>query len=219
MQHAAMQLAGAGRALAAGGRPAGLRTQVFPRVLVAPPRITSGPPRAWLSFEHVRDSSVAGAGAEPRRQRGPRSALARSAAWRALSHGHSHGHSHGDEPSGPPVTVTFIQEKDGVSKTVTGYAGMNVLRVAQAHEVELEGACECSLACSTCHVILEDELFDRLPEPSDDENDMLDMAFGLSETSRLGCQIELTEDMEGAVFRIPSATRNMYVDGHVPKPH
>ena len=93
------------------------------------------------------------------------------------------------------------------------------LRVAQAHEVELEGACECSLACSTCHVILEDDLFERLPEPSDDENDMLDMAFGLSETSRLGCQVELTEDMDGAVFRIPSATRNMYVDGHVPKPH
>lgn len=96
---------------------------------------------------------------------------------------------------------------------------MNLLRVAQAYEVELEGACECSLACSTCHVILEQDLFERLLEPSDDENDMLDMAFGLAETSRLGCQVIVTEDMEGAVFRIPSATRNMYVDGHVPKPH
>lgn len=134
-------------------------------------------------------------------------------------HGHSHGHSHGGEHDGPTVTITFIQEKDGVSKTVKGWVGMNVLRVAQAHEVELEGACECSLACSTCHVILEEELYERLPEPDDDENDMLDMAFALSETSRLGCQVELTEDMDGAVFRIPSATRNMYVDGHVPKPH
>jgi ferredoxin len=135
------------------------------------------------------------------------------------SHGHSHGHSHGGEHDGPAVTITFVQEKDGVSKTVTGWVGMNVLRVAQAHEVELEGACECSLACSTCHVILEEELYNRLGEPSDDENDMLDMAFGLDETSRLGCQVELTEDMDGAVFRIPAATRNMYVDGHVPKPH
>jgi len=117
------------------------------------------------------------------------------------------------------VTCTFIQEKDGVSRTVKGHVGMNVLRVAQAHEVELEGACECSLACSTCHVILEHDLYERLPEPSDDENDMLDMAFGLAETSRLGCQVIVTEDMEGTVFRIPAATRNMYVDGHVPKPH
>jgi ferredoxin len=115
--------------------------------------------------------------------------------------------------------VTFIQEKDGVSKTVKGRVGMNVLRVAQAHGVELEGACECSLACSTCHVVLEEELFEKLPEPCVDENDMLDLAFGLTETSRLGCQVEITEGMDGSVFRIPAATRNMYVDGHVPKPH
>ena len=135
------------------------------------------------------------------------------------SHGHSHGHSHGEKSEGKEVTVTFIQEKDGVSKTVQGRVGMNVLRVAQAHGVELEGACECSLACSTCHVVLEEELFEKLPEPSDDENDMLDLAFGLTETSRLGCQVEITEGMDGSVFRIPAATRNMYVDGHVPKPH
>jgi len=48
---------------------------------------------------------------------------------------------------------------------------------------------------------------------------MLDLAFGLTETSRLGCQVEITEGMDGSVFRIPAATRNMYVDGHVPKPH
>eukprot|EP00960_Hanusia_phi_P048214 758821-Hanusia_phi.AAC.2 len=138
--------------------------------------------------------------------------------WREQIRRHGHGHSHGDD-DGPTVKVTFIYEKDGKSVTVDGKVGMNILRVAQAHEVELEGACECSLACSTCHVILEDKLFNKLEEPSDDENDMLDLAFGLTETSRLGCQVTLTEDMEGSVFRIPSATRNMYVDGHVPKPH
>ncbi|EKX43696.1 ferredoxin, mitochondrial [Guillardia theta CCMP2712] len=138
--------------------------------------------------------------------------------WREQVRGHGHGHSHGEE-DGPTVKVTFIYDKDGKSVTVDGKVGMNILRVAQAHEVELEGACECSLACSTCHVVLEDSLFNKLEEPSDDEADMLDLAFGLTETSRLGCQIILTEDMEGSVFRIPSATRNMYVDGHVPKPH
>mmetsp|Transcript_81016 Transcript_81016/g.217395 ORF Transcript_81016/g.217395 Transcript_81016/m.217395 type:complete len:105 (-) Transcript_81016:3257-3571(-) len=81
------------------------------------------------------------------------------------------------------------------------------------------GACECSLACSTCHLILEEPLYDSLPEPSDKENDMLDLAFGLTPTSRLGCQVVLTEEMAGATFKIPAATRNMYVDGHVPKPH
>ncbi len=96
---------------------------------------------------------------------------------------------------------------------------MNLLRVAHANNVDLEGACECSLACSTCHLVLEDKLFQTLEEPTDKENDMLDLAFGLTPTSRLGCQVILTEDMENTVFTIPSATRNMYVDGHVPKPH
>jgi ferredoxin-2, mitochondrial len=82
------------------------------------------------------------------------------------------------------------------------------------------GACEGSLACSTCHVIVEDkEMFDRLPEACDDENDMLDLAFGLTETSRLGCQIIAKEDIDGIRVKIPAATRNFAVDGFVPKPH
>ena len=56
-------------------------------------------------------------------------------------------------------------------------------------------------------------------EPSDDENDMLDLAFGLTETSRLGCQVIASEELDGLVVRLPSATRNFAVDGHVPKPH
>ena len=74
-------------------------------------------------------------------------------------------------------------------------------------------------ACSTCHLILPQNLFHSLPEPSEDEEDMLDMAFGLTETSRLGCQITVTSDMEGVVLEMPKATRNFYVDGHKPKPH
>jgi hypothetical protein len=75
------------------------------------------------------------------------------------------------------------------------------------------GACEGSVACSTCHVILPQEYYDILPEPEDDENDMLDMAFGLTDTSRLGCQVKLTKELDGMTATLPSATRNMFVDG------
>jgi len=75
------------------------------------------------------------------------------------------------------------------------------------------GACEGSVACSTCHVILPPEHYDLLPEPEDDENDMLDMAFGLTDTSRLGCQVKLTRELDGLTATLPSATRNMFVDG------
>lgn len=94
-------------------------------------------------------------------------------------------------------------------------------RYAESSGIELEGACEGVCACSTCHVILEDKIYDleSLEEPSEDEEDMLDMAFGLTTTSRLGCQVKITKEMQDAVFKLPSATRNFYVDGHVPKPH
>jgi ferredoxin len=77
----------------------------------------------------------------------------------------------------------------------------------------LTGACEGSIACSTCHVILTPEHYDLLPEPEDDENDMLDMAFALTDTSRLGCQVKLTRELDGMTATLPSATRNMFVDG------
>jgi ferredoxin-2, mitochondrial len=72
------------------------------------------------------------------------------------------------------------------------------------------GACGGSCACSTCHVIVEDgDMYDKMEEPDDDENDMLDLAFGLTETSRLGCQIKMTPELDGLVVRLPSMTRNM----------
>ena len=69
------------------------------------------------------------------------------------------------------------------------------------------------MACSTCHVILPQDYYNKLSEPEDDENDMLDMAFGLTDTSRLGCQVLLTKDLDGITATLPSATRNMFVDG------
>ena len=103
--------------------------------------------------------------------------------------------------------------------------GETLLQAAHRTGIEMEGACEGVCACSTCHVILEQKLYDRILEDMDDgamgedEEDMLDMAFGLSHTSRLGCQISVAGYMDGAVFTLPKATRNFYVDGHKPKPH
>jgi ferredoxin len=118
----------------------------------------------------------------------------------------------------PSISVTFIQP-DNSRKSVTARVGESLLQVAHNHEIELEGACEGVCACSTCHLILPMDLYDSIPEPSEDEEDMLDMAFGLTTTSRLGCQITVTEAMDGVEFEMPKATRNFYVDGHVAKPH
>ena len=85
--------------------------------------------------------------------------------------------------------------------------------------VALEGACEASLACSTCHVIVSDPHFDLLPEPEDEEEDMLDQATCLEPTSRLGCQIILTRELDGIEVKLPQYSLNFYVDGHVPEPH
>jgi ferredoxin len=83
----------------------------------------------------------------------------------------------------------------------------------------LEGACEASLACSTCHVYVDEPYFDLLPESEEGEEDMLDLATLLKINSRLGCQIILAKELEGMVVSLPAMTRNFYVDGHVPKPH
>lgn len=98
--------------------------------------------------------------------------------------------------------VTFI-ERDGNRKTVEAKVGLTVLEVARQHSIDIEGSCEGSLACSTCHVIVDPEWFDALPEAKENEEDMLDMAFGLTKTSRLGCQIVITEELDGLVLTLP----------------
>ena len=114
--------------------------------------------------------------------------------------------------------ITFVR-KDGSKKTVEGKEGQNLLRLAQKHEIELEGACECSLACSTCHVVLEPAAYAQLEAPGEEEDDLLDLAFGLTATSRLGCQVKLAPGLAGTRVTLPAATRNFYVDGFKPKPH
>jgi 2Fe-2S ferredoxin len=104
--------------------------------------------------------------------------------------------------------MTFI-ERDGSRREVDAPLGLSVLEIAHRHKVDIEGACEGSLACSTCHVIVDTEWYDLLKEATEDEEDMLDLAFGLTQTSRLGCQIIMTEELDGLTVRLPSSTRNV----------
>lgn len=103
--------------------------------------------------------------------------------------------------------MTFI-ERDGTRREVEAPVGLSVLEIAHKHNVDIEGACEGSLACSTCHVIVEPEWYDTLKDASEEEEDMLDLAFGLTKTSRLGCQIIFSEELDGLTVRLPTATRN-----------
>ncbi|EKE78851.1 ferredoxin family 2Fe-2S iron-sulfur cluster binding protein [Oceanibaculum indicum] len=104
--------------------------------------------------------------------------------------------------------MVFI-DPDGTRHKVEAPVGLSVLEVAHRNGIDIEGACEGSLACSTCHVIVDPADFGRLEEPSEDEEDMLDLAFGLTKTSRLGCQIVMTEELDGLTVRLPSGTNNM----------
>jgi 2Fe-2S ferredoxin len=103
--------------------------------------------------------------------------------------------------------MTFI-ERDGSRREVDAPLGLSVLEVAHRHGVDVEGACEGSLACSTCHVVVDPGWFAKLAKPTEDEEDMLDLAFDLQETSRLGCQIIITEALDGLVVKLPAGTRN-----------
>lgn len=133
-----------------------------------------------------------------------------------------HGDDHADASA---ADVPFkIVDRSGKEHAVRGKVGENLMYLAHKLQMDnpaivIEGACEASLACSTCHVMLDPEHFELLDEPLEQEDDMLDMAPCLAPTSRLGCQIILKPELEGMVVSLPKFTRNFYVDGHVPEPH
>jgi ferredoxin, 2Fe-2S len=104
-------------------------------------------------------------------------------------------------------TLIFV-EKNGQERAVDAPLGLSVLEIAHKHGVDIEGACEGSLACSTCHVIVDPAWYPKLAKATEDEEDMLDLAFGLQATSRLGCQIVMTETLDGLKVRLPASTRN-----------
>lgn len=107
------------------------------------------------------------------------------------------------------IRVRFVSA-DGES-TVDAHAepGTILLDLAQANDQPLEGTCEGQMACSTCHVIVDAADFARLPRSSDDEEDMLDLAAGVTRTSRLACQIVLDESLDGLTVHMPGEVRNM----------
>ncbi len=102
------------------------------------------------------------------------------------------------------ITITFL-DQSGKPVSAAAAPGDNLLRVGQAAGLPLEGTCEGQMACSTCHVIVAAEWFDRLPPAAEEEEDMLDFAAGARRTSRLACQIELTGEMDGLTVTIPAS--------------
>jgi ferredoxin len=107
------------------------------------------------------------------------------------------------------IKITFISADGDQQQLVEANDGDCLLDVAQAAGQPLEGTCEGQMACSTCHVIIDKAWFDKLPRASEDEEDMLDLASGARRTSRLSCQITLTNELDGMLVSIPAESRNM----------
>lgn len=108
-------------------------------------------------------------------------------------------------------TIRFLSADESEVYEFDAPVGLSVLEIAHENKIDLEGACEGSLACSTCHIIVDPAWYNKLEAPQEEEEDMLDLAFGLTHTSRLGCQIIMTQDLDGLTVRLPSATRNILV--------
>ena len=106
------------------------------------------------------------------------------------------------------MKIEFVTARGSVVSAEAA-PGDNLLRVAQAAGLPLEGTCEGQMACSTCHVVVAPEWFDRLDAASEEEEDMLDLAAGVARTSRLSCQIDLSEDLDGLSVTIPADSHDM----------
>ena len=104
--------------------------------------------------------------------------------------------------------ITFI-EPDGRRRECDAADGETILDVGQRFGIDLEGSCEGCMACSTCHVIVCEDWFSKLEVASEEEDDMLDMAYDLTKTSRLGCQVVLNDGLDGIVVGLPSAHHNL----------
>ncbi|MEJ2408420.1 MAG: 2Fe-2S iron-sulfur cluster-binding protein [Novosphingobium sp.] len=108
------------------------------------------------------------------------------------------------------LNVLFVTA-DGNKVAARAEPGSRLLEVGQGAGMPLEGTCEGQMACSTCHVIVSPDWFDKLPPASMEEEDMLDLAAGVARTSRLSCQIELTEALDGIEVRIPGVSHDMQI--------
>jgi len=104
--------------------------------------------------------------------------------------------------------ITFI-DPDGSRRQFEAMIGDTLLEVGQENGIDLEGACEACMACSTCHVIVDEEWYERLKPSSEEEKDLLDLVFDLERTSRLGCQIHITGELDGLVVSLPREHLNL----------
>ncbi|NIJ08374.1 ferredoxin [Sphingomonas vulcanisoli] len=107
------------------------------------------------------------------------------------------------------IRVRFVSADGGEVREANAEEGARLLEVAQAAAQPLEGTCEGQMACSTCHIIVDPEWFAKLPRASEEEDDLLDLATGVSRTSRLACQIHLTTALDGLTVRMPGESRDM----------
>ena len=97
----------------------------------------------------------------------------------------------------------IFKQPDGSEKSIEAENGLSLMEVARDNDLGIEGTCGGSLSCATCHVVVDPEWYEKTGSPDADEEDMLDLAFGLEPTSRLGCQIRLDESLNGLKVRIP----------------
>lgn len=107
------------------------------------------------------------------------------------------------------IRVRFVSADGAKLREVDAAPGERLLDIAQADGQPLEGTCEGQMACSTCHVIVAAEDFAKLPAASEEEEDMLDLAAGVTRHSRLACQIWLSEGLESLTVRMPGIAHNM----------
>ncbi len=97
--------------------------------------------------------------------------------------------------------ITF--ETTSGEEVVDAPNGLSVMEIAKKNNINLEGACGGSLACATCHIVIDPEWFEKTGDISEDEEDMLDLAFNLAPTSRLGCQIIMSDELDGLKVKLP----------------
>lgn len=101
------------------------------------------------------------------------------------------------------VKITFI-DTAGAARTVEGEVGSTVMETAIKNGVPgIEAECGGACACSTCHVYIDDAWREKVGEPSPMEEDMLDFAYEVKPSSRLSCQIRVSEELDGLTVRTP----------------
>ena len=105
--------------------------------------------------------------------------------------------------------ITF-KGRDGAGREINDVPeNWTLLQICRSYGIDIEGACEGNMACATCHIVIDDDWYQRLDPPTEDEEDMLYLAYGLTQTSRLGCQIKLTAALDGLSVRLPDTGENV----------